>query len=237
VSQVRSNTGGFFSLLLVVGIFLFWILALTGCAHNPAQSWDQANLKRNDHGCPTAIFVAPGGELQQCQKGVDGDGLIEFTTEAPAEFDTLEEAAIAAFKVIAAKPSALYYEWGGVIVKSPAGKFSAEKANTSLGGDHVQIQSDNFFTNSTIVASYHTHPCLPEHFVEYFSPQDLFEPIFFHLTVFMGDFCTGTVHEFKPGDKPDFEHPYDHGHKGEEIFLTKGTIVGTFTTGHLRTAL
>lgn len=33
---------------------------------NPAQSWDQANLKRNDAGCPTAIYVAPGGTLEQC---------------------------------------------------------------------------------------------------------------------------------------------------------------------------
>jgi hypothetical protein len=30
------------------------------------QSWDQENLKRNDHGCPTAIYVAPSGELKQC---------------------------------------------------------------------------------------------------------------------------------------------------------------------------
>jgi hypothetical protein len=37
------------------------------CAdHNPSQSWDQANLKRNDHGCPTAIYIAPGGNLEQC---------------------------------------------------------------------------------------------------------------------------------------------------------------------------
>lgn len=32
----------------------------------PAQSWDQENLKRSDHGCPTAIYVAPGGNLEQC---------------------------------------------------------------------------------------------------------------------------------------------------------------------------
>lgn len=29
-------------------------------------SWDQENLKRNDHGCPTAIFIAPEGNLIQC---------------------------------------------------------------------------------------------------------------------------------------------------------------------------
>ena len=32
-----------------------------------SQSWDQENLKRGDSGCPTAIFVAPGGELKQCR--------------------------------------------------------------------------------------------------------------------------------------------------------------------------
>lgn len=36
-----------------------------------AQSWDQANLKAKDtviegHGCPTAIFAAPDGNLRQC---------------------------------------------------------------------------------------------------------------------------------------------------------------------------
>jgi hypothetical protein len=39
---------------------------VSGCAHNPAQSWDQANLKRHDSGCPTAVFVAPDGVLTQC---------------------------------------------------------------------------------------------------------------------------------------------------------------------------
>ena len=34
----------------------------------PAQSWDQENLKRNDHGCPTAIFFVnqTTGLLEQC---------------------------------------------------------------------------------------------------------------------------------------------------------------------------
>lgn len=31
-----------------------------------AQSWDQANLKRHDIGCPTAIFIAPEGNLKEC---------------------------------------------------------------------------------------------------------------------------------------------------------------------------
>lgn len=36
-------------------------------ACSKAQSWDQANLKQHDRGCPTAIFVAPGGRLEQCR--------------------------------------------------------------------------------------------------------------------------------------------------------------------------
>ncbi len=34
--------------------------------HEPGESWDQGNLKRNDSGCPTAIYRAPGGHLEQC---------------------------------------------------------------------------------------------------------------------------------------------------------------------------
>jgi len=51
---------------------LSWTLLIVGvssCAHNPAQSWDQQNLKRNDiadciRGNP--VFIAPGGVLEQC---------------------------------------------------------------------------------------------------------------------------------------------------------------------------
>jgi hypothetical protein len=32
----------------------------------PAQSWDQEHLKAGDYGCPTAIYVAPKGVLEQC---------------------------------------------------------------------------------------------------------------------------------------------------------------------------
>jgi hypothetical protein len=47
------------------------LVMLSGCAahlphREPAQSWDQENLKRSDHGCPTAIFIAPNGALTQC---------------------------------------------------------------------------------------------------------------------------------------------------------------------------
>lgn len=28
--------------------------------------WSQESLKKNDKGCPTAVFIAPGGVLEQC---------------------------------------------------------------------------------------------------------------------------------------------------------------------------
>ena len=203
------------------------------------QSWDQENLKRGDKGCPTAIFTAPNGNLQQCaqqQEENDTPHQIELLTQPPG-YDTIEKAVLVGFEAIAAKPSSQYYEWGGLIVKNAKGKFIALDANTSFGGDHVNIRDPSFLLQGTVVGSYHTHPCIPGHFIEYFSPADLMEPLFFHLTAFMGDFCTGTVHEFLPGDKPDVEHPTDHGHTGGDFFLTKGRIIGQFTTPHALTVV
>ena len=64
----------------LIGVCLVFLLALAlgGCARQvPAaptltiepdpQSWDQANLKRHDSGCPTAIYIAPKGVLEQCE--------------------------------------------------------------------------------------------------------------------------------------------------------------------------
>jgi hypothetical protein len=34
--------------------------------HFPAQSWDQENLKKGDNTCRTMVFIAPGGNLEQC---------------------------------------------------------------------------------------------------------------------------------------------------------------------------
>ena len=42
-------------------------IALTSCAtHHKWESWDQEHLKAHDAGCPVAVFIAPGGDLEQC---------------------------------------------------------------------------------------------------------------------------------------------------------------------------
>jgi len=60
-----ARLGGF---LLIAAIWYAVLSAGSGCASHSTkeQSWDQENLKRNDHGCPTAIYIAPGGVLTQC---------------------------------------------------------------------------------------------------------------------------------------------------------------------------
>jgi hypothetical protein len=35
-------------------------------AHFPEESWDQGHLKQHDNTCATMVFIAPGGDLEQC---------------------------------------------------------------------------------------------------------------------------------------------------------------------------
>lgn len=228
-----------FKTLLSVAAFVLVVSVVTfllgrgpesvAASHEKWESYDQENLKKGDSGCPTAVFVAPHGELIQCQVTFF-PGFIPKSVMAPPEFDTAELAAVAGFKAVAAKPTATVYEWGGVVVKFPDGKFSALTANTDYSGDSVGIRGNAFGLNAEVVGTYHTHPCLPQHDVEFFSPQDLQEAIYFHKLVFMGDFCSGNVHEFVPGDKPDTDKAHD-----ADMYLTKGRIIGQFTAPHALT--
>jgi hypothetical protein len=104
--------------------------------------------------------------------------------------------------------------------------FVALPPNTNFEGGHVHI-NDYSAPPGIVVASYHTHPCKEEFFSSYFSPADMSDPIFFHHIAFMGDFCTGLIHEFVPGDNPDVDQV-----EGDGPWLSKGRIVGSFTTVH-----
>lgn len=232
MSHMRKDYGSAAGFMLCALIIVLVVL-FAGCsATRSAQSWDQENLKRSDHGCPSAVYTAPDGNLVQCQQ--------EFTIKiapklAPPEFATIELAALAGFNAIAEEPTSTYYEWGGLIMKMPNGMFAALGPNTDYAGDHVNTRGDDFGLNGEPAGSYHTHPCLPRHYSEYFSPPDLNEPLYFHRPAFMGDLCTGNVHEFKPGDKPDVENPKNSPTR--DLFLTKGRIIGKFTTPHVLTVV
>jgi hypothetical protein len=57
----------------MISLALLAPLLTSGCAsqglphRNPNESYDQANLKQNDSGCPTAVYITPNGVLEQCK--------------------------------------------------------------------------------------------------------------------------------------------------------------------------
>jgi len=250
---MSKPSDNFMVTLMIIALLVITAISFAGCASTPPVeifprvSMDQATLKAGDTGCPTAIYTAPSGILTQCPPevtqgetgtttyfpgGVDpAVALAAVGAEKPVNrgYPTIEAAAIAGLQSIAAKPTSSYYEWGGNLAVDPkTGQYFYHEANTSYGGDHVRIDDDEFSLLDD-VGAYHTHPCVPEHDVEYFSPADMMDSIFEHKFAFMGDFCTGNVHEFKPGDKPDVEHAARPDGKGfSPLYLTKGRIIGKF---------
>lgn len=205
----RDNTGGIVAIMIVV---ILALCALCGCA-----------------AAPLPIQVQPCSG--KCDQKIAVVGDITAVRIYPT-YDTIEQAAIAGFKSIAADPISPYYEFGAEIVKTPDGKFLPLTPMTDFEGDRVHVGDRELEKLGILVGSYHTHPCLPDHYVEFFSSDDLEEPIFYHRTAFMGDFCTGNVHEFKPGDKPDAQQP-DNDEKS--FYLSKGRLIGKFIIGRPQT--
>ena len=175
--------------------FLF-AAALTKHQHpDPTQSWDQENLKRYDKGCPTAVYIAPGGNLVECQ----------YTTtkaEPAAEpvyntFKTIDEAALDVSARI--YKYSRYYEFGGVIVRTPKG-YVLSKPVTQHHGTDVEFSEDPETYPFPIVATYHVHPCLANVIPSVFSPQDLSGSRTNHTPAYVLDECTGALHYWAPGD-------------------------------------
>lgn len=227
--------------LMVIALL---VISVAAFAQTPPQSWDQANLKKGDSGCPTAVFhndstgvqvicppVVTQGEAGTTTYYPDGGvepSIALLTMEIhkePKGYPTIEAAAVAALAAIAAKPTSYYYEWGGSLARNvKTGEFFYSPANTTMHGDHVHLDEPEDNPGFEYVGAYHTHPCLPHHEIEYFSPGDMAETLYMHTAAFMGSFCSGQVHEFLPGDKPDAEFVEKAGQ-----WLTKGRIVGSFT--------
>jgi hypothetical protein len=190
--------------LLIAGFLLGTILF--GCAsaqpklphRNPAESFDQSNLKRLDSGCPTAIFTAPDGELQQCEM---------YKNAAPAAptvkddevrvFPTMDAAALYVVEKIYERSH--YYEFGGVIVKGSKG-FMISLPSTQHHGMDVSFDEDPESFDYLIVATYHVHPCLKNAFPSVFSPQDMAGSRITKSPGYVLDECTGDLHYWAPGD-------------------------------------
>jgi hypothetical protein len=92
-----------------------------------------------------------------------------------------------------------YYEYGGIIAKSPKGYVVSVPATQHHGMD-VTFSEDPEDYSYPIVATYHVHPCIKDGYPGVFSPQDLAGSRAANHPAYVLDECTGAVHYWAPGD-------------------------------------
>ena len=153
------------------------------------------------------------------------DGDVELPT-------TQDQAAILAL-TFAYNKHPHYYEFGGVVVKTPDGHFNASQPVSDRHADNIEIDEDpmGYAQGYPIVADYHTHPCLDGYVPGVFSAPDLRSMRETQHAGYILDECTGDVHFWKPGDAYDVrdadEMTLDRLFGNERAHLTaKGKIVG-----------
>jgi hypothetical protein len=136
-------------------------------------------------------------------------------------YGTLEEAGIAG--IARDYQCSHVYECGGLIAQRPDGRFVVGPVHSDYEGDSVSMPSV-VPKDWKRAGTHHTHPCMPtSHEVPFFSPQDLMGDISGHTIGFMGDLCTGEVHEFNPAKDAPADTPLP-GDK--DTWSTKGRIIG-----------
>lgn len=149
---------------------------------------------------------------------------------SPTEFDSMNEAAVKALQISYNLSPA--YERGGVITKLANGKFAVGVPTTEYAGDHTDIDEDPELYNGAIVATYHTHPCLPtSHVPGMFSPDDLKSARITGHATYIADLCTGNVHRWQPGDSYD-AFPFKDGMSRVSALFAPQVAYGK-TVGHI----
>lgn len=93
-----------------------------------------------------------------------------------------------------------YYEYGGVILKTPKG-YAISLPNTQRHGTDVEFSEDPESFDYPIVASYHVHPCLENVYASVFSPTDLSGSRSNNHAGYVLDECTGALHYWAPGGR------------------------------------
>ena len=124
--------------------------------------------------------------------------------DEPKGFDSVNEAAVIIL-ASAYNKHPHYYEYGGVIVQAPTGKFAASQPVTIGRASSMDINEDPdaYDESLPIVADYHTHPCISGYVPGVFSPADLHNARELGRPSYILDECTGDVHYWKPGDGYD----------------------------------
>lgn len=208
-----------------------------------SQSWDQENLKKNDSGCPTAIYDAPNGNLRLCGAQESRHEMrIEttFTIVAVPQqiststFATLNEAAVRALEN--AYRISHYYEVGGILGKLGV-KYVIGQPTSDVSGDSISvINMDPLSYKGVIVATYHTHPCNSNtHLPSVFSPNDTHSDRSYKVIGYMADLCTGKVTMYNPEVDIGLDADSPEGWKGHDVgqFAVDGVVLDE----HLREAL
>lgn len=199
-------------------------LLLAACAgHQPGESWDQANLKAHDSGCPTAIYVAPGGNLVQCEekKHWGHDEHIHTTWDlAKQVYSSIESASLAALRESAGLVDPKNpWEYGGVVLELPGHLFVATVPETSYDIASVTVPRDYWIGDQLyvddlpVVGNYHLHPCVAHYDTENFSANDIALANVLHVEAYLLGMCTGNIYFYSPShDAADPHKRAWHGH-------------------------
>jgi hypothetical protein len=119
-----------------------------------------------------------------------------------------------------------YYEYGGVVVRQPDGKFNASEPLGDYHADNMEIDEDpdGYDGGFDVVADYHTHPCISGYAPGVFSPNDLRSMRIAKHGGYILDECTGDVHYWKPGDP--YDKPTDKLEALIGAHIATGKVVG-----------
>ncbi|MGH7751060.1 MAG: hypothetical protein ACREQ5_40785, partial [Candidatus Dormibacteria bacterium] len=113
----------------------------------------------------------------------------------PRVFETMQEAAT--YAIQESYDFSTQFEYGGMILKGPNNEYRVTIPYTIGADDHMLIKHIHQLGPYNGVADYHTHPCMPyTHIPGLFSDPDITDYITNGLIGYMGDLCTGNVHEF-----------------------------------------
>lgn len=204
------------SIAAVLIVFLVWLAMANSAYAGPAFFPGQEPFSSSSPQKPVLDGKTPVTDpdiLRQIEK------YRPHSTSEWHRFDKLHEAAIAAADRLI--KCSHYYECSAVIVLDPKGKYTVGPAHTNYNSDNVSVTFSSVPADWERVAAVHSHPCIPRHAGNLFSPPDMMGAFVTRTTFYMVDLCTGAVHEFIPGvTKPDDVQTADG------LWLTEGKIIG-----------
>lgn len=148
-------------------------------------------------------------------------------------FETMQEAAVKG--LLQCYHFSDLYECGGVIYKSKKnGTYRVTVPTSSHSQNHVTVPMLEYIEGyGRPLGDYHTHPCNPNMFSMYFSPDDMYGNSKFGDIGYMADLCNGKVHEYNPHKHYKMVTVSGVDFRGHDITadVTEGSVVGSIPVG------